>query len=93
MKIRPTGSRLLIKVTEEPGTTKSGIHIPQNSFKKDVPHIAGVAGKGPNVRGTISIGDTIVFAKYSGELVKIDDGEYSFIDESDVLAVIKKEGV
>ena len=79
-------------VAEE--TTKSGIVIPGQS--KEKPQQAEVVAVGPGgvvdgkeVKMEVKVGDNVIFSKYSGTEVKIDEEEYIIVKQNDILAVIQ----
>ena len=95
MKIRPLHDRILIKRLEEQEQKKGGIIIPDTAKEKpqEGKVIAVGQGKvnddGKKVPLDVKTGDKILFGKYSGSEVKIDDEEYLIMREEDVLAIIE----
>ncbi len=101
MRIRPLGNRILVKPATTEEVTKSGIVLPANSDKEKKAQGAIVElGNGADIAKLgLKVGDTVVFGKYSGEEVEMDENglkvEYKILnvgeekDESDVLAVIE----
>ena len=95
-KVRPLHDRLLIKRIEEKETVKGGIIIPDTAKEKpqEGEVIAVGNGKildnGTKVPLDVKAGDKILFGKYSGTDIKIDDEEYLILREDEVLAVIGK---
>ena len=95
MKIRPLHDRILIKRQEEKETRKGGIIIPDSA--KDKPQegkvIAVGNGKvndeGKKIPLDVKTGDKILFGKYSGSEVTLDDGEYLILREEDVLCILE----
>jgi chaperonin GroES len=95
MKIRPLYDRIVVKRIEERETTQRGIVIPDSAQEK--PHegevIAVGRGKrledGQLVALDLKPGDRILFAKYSGNDVKLDGDEYLVMREDDVLGVLE----
>ena len=73
MNFQPLGKRVLVKRVEETKTTASGIIIPDNA--KEKPLIGEVVAVSKEI-SDIASGDKIVFAKYGGTEVKLNDGEY-----------------
>jgi chaperonin GroES len=94
MKIRPLQDRILVKRLEAEMKTKGGIFIPDSA--KEKPIEGQVIAVGPGKVGDdgklrpveVTAGDKILFGKYSGTEVKIDDVEHLIIREEDVLGVI-----
>ena len=95
MKIRPLHDRILIKRMEEQEQKKGGIIIPDTAKEKpqEGKVIAVGNGKvndeGKKVPLDVKAGDKILFGKYSGSEVKLDDEEYLILREEDVLAIIE----
>jgi len=95
MNIRPLHDRILIKRLEEQEQKKGGIIIPDTAKEKpqEGKVIAVGNGKvndeGKKIPLDVKAGDKILFGKYSGSEVKIDDEEYLIMREEDVLAIIE----
>lgn len=94
MKIRPLGDRVVIKGIEVEETTKSGIVLPGTA--KEKPQEAEVIAVGPGgiidgkeIRMEVKIGDRVLFSKYSGNEVKVDEVEYTILRQDDILAVLE----
>lgn len=87
MNFQPLGKRVLVEREEETKTTASGIIIPDNA-SKEKPSSGKVIAVGKEVED-VKNGDTIVFAKYSGSEVSLDDKKYLVLNVEDVLGVIK----
>ena len=95
MKFKPLGARALVKMVEREEKTASGIVLPDTA--KEKPQMAEVVavgeGKlsddGERVPVEVSEGDRIVFAKYSGTEIKLDDQEYMILDADDILGVVE----
>ncbi len=92
--VRPLHDRLLVKRIEEKETVKGGIIIPDTAKEKpqEGEVIAVGNGKildnGTKVPLDVKAGDKILFGKYSGTDIKIDDQEYLILREDEVLAVV-----
>jgi chaperonin GroES len=95
MKIRPLHDRLLVERLEEKEVKKGGIIIPDTAKEKpqEAKVIAVGTGKvtdeGKKVSLDVKAGDKILFGKYSGSEVKIDNKEYLIMREDDVLAILE----
>ena len=96
MKIRPLQDRVIVKRLEEAvEKTKGGIIIPDTAKEKPQHGKVIAVGKGKlNDDGKLTpldvkVGDKILFGKYSGSEVKIDDKEYLIMREDDVLAILE----
>jgi len=94
MKMRPLHDRILVRRFEEKQTVKGGIIIPDTAKEKpqEGTVIAVGAGKldekGKRVPLDVKAGDKILFGKYSGSEIKIDDVEHVIMREEDVLGII-----
>jgi chaperonin GroES len=95
MKIRPLHDRLLVERLEEREVKKGGIIIPDTAKEKPQEGrvIAVGNGKvtddGKRLSLDVKTGDKILFGKYSGSEVKLDDKEYLIMREDDVLAILE----
>ena len=95
MKIRPLHDRILVKREEEKEVKKGGIIIPDTAKEKpqEGKVIAVGGGKvnedGKKIPLDVKAGNKILFGKYSGSEVKIDDKEYLIMREEDVLAILE----
>jgi len=95
MKIRPLHDRILVERLEEKEVKKGGIIIPDTAKEKpqEAKVIAVGNGKvgenGKKIPLDVKAGDKILFGKYSGSEVKIDDKEYLILREEDVLAILE----
>ena len=94
MKLVPLGDRVVIKALVAEETTKSGIVLPGQA--KEKPQQAEVVAVGPGgmvdgkeVKMQIKEGDKIIYSKYSGTEVKLDDEDLIIVKQSDILAVIE----
>jgi chaperonin GroES len=95
MKIRPLHDRILVKRLEEQEVKKGGIIIPDTAKEKpqEAKVIAVGSGKvtddGKKIPLDVKAGDRILFGKYSGSEVKVEDEEYLILREDDVLGIIE----
>lgn len=94
MKLTPLGDRVVLKQLVAEETTKSGIVLPGQS--KEKPQQAEVIAVGPGgmvdgkeVKMEVKTGDQVIYSKYAGTEVKLDDEEYIIVKQSDILAVIQ----
>ena len=96
MKIRPLQDRVLVKRVEEEQKTKGGIIIPDTAKEKPIEGEVIAVGNGKvqddgKVRPLdIKKGDRILFGKYAGTEVKIENVEHLILREEDILGVIEK---
>jgi chaperonin GroES len=95
MKIRPLHDRIVVKREEEKEVKKGGIIIPDAAKEKPQEGKVIAVGNGrvtedgKKVPLDVKARDRILFGKYSGSEVKIDDEEYLIMKEEDVLAIIE----
>lgn len=94
MKLRPLGDRVVLKQLEAEETTKSGIILTTQS--KEKPQEAEVVAVGPGgvvdgkeVKMEVSVGQKVIYSKYAGTDVKLEDNEYIIVRQSDILAVVE----
>ncbi|WP_314978462.1 co-chaperone GroES [Campylobacter rectus] len=86
MNFQPLGKRVLVERLEDVKTTASGIIIPDNA--KEKPLSGKVLAVSSEVEG-VSVGDSVVFAKYGGTEVALDGKTYLVLKIEDVLGVLK----
>ena len=91
VKITPLHDRVLVRRLEEKATAKGGIIIPDTAREK--PHEgeviavgAGKMEKGHRIPLDVKVGDRILFGKFTGNDIKIDDQEYLILREEEILA-------
>jgi len=95
MKIRPLHDRILVRREEEKEAKKGGIIIPDSAKEKPQKGTVIAVGNGKvkedgkKVSLDVKAHDRILFGKYSGSEVKIDDEEYLIMKEEDVLAILE----
>ena len=94
MRLVPLGDRVVLKELKAEETTKSGIVLPGQAQEK--PQQAEVVAVGPGtvedgkeVKMEVSVGDQVIYSKYSGTDVKLDDEEYIIVKQSDILAIVE----
>jgi chaperonin GroES len=93
--IRPLGDRVIIKRMEEVEQTRGGIIVPDTA--KEKPQRGKVIGVGPGrvaddgkrIAPEVKKGNMVLFGKYSGTDVSMDDDEYLIVREDDILAIIE----
>ena len=95
IKIQPLGDRLIIKVAEAKEIKKSGIIIPETAKEKPQEGEVVAVGKGkltPEgklIAMEIKTGDIVLYGKYSGTEIKLNEEEYLIMREEDVLGIVK----
>jgi chaperonin GroES len=94
MKFRPLHDRILVKRIEEQEVKKGGIIIPDTAKEKPqegkVVAVGGgkVSEEGKKIPLDVKVGDRILFGKYSGSEVTVEDEEYLILREEDVLGIL-----
>lgn len=96
MKFKPLRDRVLVKYSDEPEKSSGGLYIPDSA--KEKPQKGEVIAAGPGrvtddgklQKMEIKIGDVVLFEKYSGSKINIDNTEYLIIKEDDILGIIEK---
>lgn len=95
VKIQPLGDRVLVKAAEQKETKRGGIIIPDSAKDKPQEGIVVAVGKGKTTDDgkvlpmDVKVGDKILFGKYSGSEIKIDDEEYMIMNQDDVIGILK----
>jgi len=95
MKVKPLGNRVLIRVKEMEEKTKGGIFIPQTAQEKTQRGVVEAVGPGKkNDKGElipieVKVGDEVIYDKYAGTQIKIDDVEYLLLSSDDILALVE----
>lgn len=94
MQIKPLFDKVVLKEEKVEETSKSGIFLPVSD--KEKPQIATVISvgdggivDGKEVKMVVKNGDKVVFSKYAGSNVKIDNEEYIIIRQADILAILE----
>lgn len=94
MKLVPLGDRVVIKQLAAEETTKSGIVLPGQA--KEKPQQAEVIAVGPGgmvdgkeVEMQVKPGDQVIYSKYAGSEVKVEEEEYIIVKQSDILAIVE----
>jgi chaperonin GroES len=97
MKVRPLADRILVERQEEVEMKKGGIIIPDSAKEKPQQGKVLAVGsgklddKGNRIPMDVKKGDLILFGKYSGNEIRMDDTDYLIMREEDVLAIIEKK--
>lgn len=94
-KLQPLGDRLVVKPAENEKKTKGGIILPDTA--KEKPQEGEIVAVGPGrmtdegkrIAMDVKVGDTVIYSKYGGSEIKIDDVEMIILRESDILAIKK----
>ena len=95
MKIRPLGDRILVKAEEPKEKKIGGIIIPDTAKEKPQEGIVIAAGNGKMGKDgkvipmDVKVGDKVLYGKYSGTEVKIDNVSYLIMSQDDVLGILE----
>ena len=96
MNLKPLKDRVVVKYSEEPEKSAGGIYIPDTAKEKPQRGeiVAVGSGKitddGKVQKMEVKVGDIVLFEKYSGSKINIDDTEYLIIREDDILGIVGK---
>jgi chaperonin GroES len=95
VNLRPLADRVVVKPLEREEVTKSGIVLPDTAKEKPQEGLVEAVGSGrfneqsgKRIELDVKVGDRVIYAKYAGSEVKIDDVEYLILSEKDILAVV-----
>ncbi|MFW5782140.1 MAG: co-chaperone GroES [Candidatus Muiribacteriaceae bacterium] len=94
--LKPLGNRVIVEVKKEEEKTKGGLVLPDTA-SKDKPQEGVVVAVGPGkmmdngntIEVQVKQGDKIIFSKYSGTDIKLDEEEFLILTENDILAVVE----
>jgi chaperonin GroES len=99
LKLRPLADRVVVKPLERDETTKSGIVLPDTAKEKPQEGLIEAVGNGKYNEQTgqrialdVMVGDRVIYAKYSGSEIKIDEQDYLILSERDILAIVGSNG-
>ena len=95
MKLVPLGDRGVLQQLDAEETTKSGIVLPGQAQEK--PQQAEVVAVGPGgmvdgkeVKMEVKVGDKVIYSKYAGTEVKLEDQEYVVVRQNDIVAIVEE---
>ncbi|HHW54552.1 MAG: co-chaperone GroES [bacterium] len=95
MKVKPLGDRVLVKPVKQEEKTKGGIVLPDTAKEKpqEGEIIAVGSGKlldnGERVPLEVKVGDKVIYSKFAGTEIKLDDEEHLLLSERDILAIVE----
>ncbi len=94
MKIQPLSDRVVVQAQDAEEQTASGLYIPDTAKEKPQRGVVLSVGPGRVENGTkidmtVKSGDVVLYGKYSGTEVTLDDQEYMIMRESDILGIIQ----
>ncbi len=94
MKLRPLGDKIVLKQVDEQAVTATGIMLPTNA--KEKPQQAEVVAVGPGtvvdgveVKMEVKVGDLVIYSKFAGTEIKVEDTEYIVVRQNDILAIVE----
>ena len=99
MKIRPLYDRIVVKRVEQKEQMQGGLYIPDSAKEKPQEGEVVAVGKGKRLENGTTVplvvqpGDRILFGKYSGSDIKLDDEEYLIMREDEVLGILDAQPV
>ncbi len=94
LNVKPLGDRVLVEPVEEKEVKKGGIIIPDTAKEKPQEGIVRALGTGKldedgkRIPFEVKVGDRVLFSKYGGTEIKIDDKEYKLLSSDDLLAIL-----
>ncbi len=94
LKLKPIGDRVIAQRVGSAEKTKSGLYLPDAAQEKPQEGKVIAVGTGKMLKSgkvvplSVKPGDRIIFGKYSGSEIKVDDKEYVFLSEDDILAIV-----
>jgi chaperonin GroES len=97
MKVRPLADRVLVEILEAEEKTKGGIILPDSAKQEKSEGKVIAVGTGKTLESgkvqaiEVKKGDRVIFGKYSGDDIEIDDVKHKILKESEILAVYEKE--
>ena len=94
MKLRPLGNRVVLQQQEAEEKTQSGIILPDSAKEKPQDAVVIAAGQGKGEDGKdiemqVKVGDKVIYSKYAGTEIKLDDEEYIIVDQNDIIAIVE----
>jgi len=96
LKLKPLGDRVVVEPIEQEDVTAGGIVLPETA--KEKPQKGLILAIGPGARDDngkrialdVAVNDTVLFAKYAGTEIKIENKKYLILRETDILAILEK---
>jgi chaperonin GroES len=95
LKLKPLGSRVVVEPIEQEEITAGGIVLPETAKEKPQQGMVLAIGQGDRddegkrIAMDVSVGDKVLFAKYSGTEIKMDGKKLLILRESDLLAIVE----
>ena len=94
LKLKPIGDRVIVQRLGSAEKTKGGLYLPDAAQEKPQEGKVIAVGSGRTLKNgkvvplAVKAGDRIIFGKYSGSEITVDDKEYVFLSEDDILAIV-----
>ena len=94
LKLKPIGDRVIAQRLGSAERSKGGLYLPDSAQEKPQEGKVIAVGTGKTLKNgkvvplAVKAGDKIIFGKYSGSEIKVDDKEYVFLNEDDILAIV-----
>jgi chaperonin GroES len=95
LNLKPLADRVVVEPTEQEEMTASGIYVPETA--KEKPQKGTVIAAGPGRRDEdgeripmdVAVGDQVLYARYAGTEIKLEEKKYLILKEGDILAVLE----
>jgi chaperonin GroES len=93
--LKPLGDRVVVRPTEQEQTTASGLVLPETAKEKPQQGLVIAAGPGrrdddgKRIAMDVAVGDSVLYAKYAGTEIKINNEKLLILKESDILAIVE----
>ena len=94
VKLKPIGDRIIVQRVTSAEKTKSGLYLPDSAQEKPQEGKVVAVGtgrrldSGKTVPAEVKVGDRIIFSKYSGSEITLDEKQYVFLSEDDIQAIV-----
>ena len=94
LKLKPIGDRVIVQRLGSAEKSRGGLYLPDSAQEKPQEGKVIAVGSGRMLKNgkvvplAVKAGDKIIFGKYSGSEIKVDDKEYVFLSEDDILAIV-----
>ena len=94
LKLKPIGDRVIVQRLGSAEKSRGGLYLPDTAQEKPQEGKVIAVGSGRTLKNgkviplAVKAGDKIIFGKYSGSEIKVDDKEYVFLNEDDILAIV-----
>ena len=94
MKLKPLGDKVVLQHQKAEEKTQSGIILPDSAKEKPQEAVVIAVGPGKEVDGKmtqmkVKEGDKVIYSKYSGTEIKVEEEEYVIVSQSDIIAIVE----